>query len=65
MDCPGTVHHRLWSCPLLQQEGEAAVDADTIQADRASPHNDLLFTRGLMPRDALPAIPPPAMVDSW
>eukprot|EP00959_Pyramimonas_sp_CCMP1952_P183280 3831808-Pyramimonas_sp.AAC.1 len=59
-DCPGTVHHRLWVCPLLQQETEAAVDAGIIQAARASPHNGLLFTRGLMPRGALPAVPPPA-----
>eukprot|EP00959_Pyramimonas_sp_CCMP1952_P081187 1696028-Pyramimonas_sp.AAC.1 len=32
MECPGTAHHRLWRCPLLRQEREAAVDADIIQA---------------------------------
>ena len=64
-DCPGTLHHRLWCCPLLRQEREAAVDGEIIQAARASPTNDLLFTRALMPRDALPVIPSPCMMETW
>eukprot|EP00959_Pyramimonas_sp_CCMP1952_P366537 7676761-Pyramimonas_sp.AAC.1 len=32
LDCPGTLHHRLWPGPLLQQKRGAAVSADIIQA---------------------------------
>eukprot|EP00959_Pyramimonas_sp_CCMP1952_P289207 6048623-Pyramimonas_sp.AAC.1 len=65
LDCPGTLHHRLWCCPMLQQEREEAVDSEVIQAARAAPQSDLMFTRALMPRDALPRISAPSMGDIW
>eukprot|EP00959_Pyramimonas_sp_CCMP1952_P066657 1391601-Pyramimonas_sp.AAC.1 len=51
--------------PSSSAVGGAAVDAGVTWAARAPHRANIFFTRALLPRDAPPAIPPPAQGKVW
>eukprot|EP00959_Pyramimonas_sp_CCMP1952_P119903 2507058-Pyramimonas_sp.AAC.1 len=61
----GTLHHRLWFCPRLEEARTRAVDPDIVEEARRADPADLFFTRGLLPRDCLPVVPPPHLHEIW